>query len=192
MTPRSSADRSATSYFVTVGKDTVHVELEADHAIVDGVPMTADLSTLGDDGARSLLLDGESWRLVANRSGRGAWDMRIGGRSVQAEVTDERTHALRRATGRPTLLPGAEPLRAPMPGLVVRLEVRVGQQVTEGQGLVIVEAMKMENELCSRTAGRVTAIYVEEGDAVERDQMLMEFESVEEPPSSVEEERDGE
>ena len=188
MKPRTSTNKSPASYIVTVGTQTVHVELREDRAVVDGVPMTADLSTLGHDAAQSLLLDGESWRFVANRSGPGAWDIGIGGRLVQVEVTDERTLAFRKTTDRPTAPSGAEPLRAPMPGLVVRLEVEVGQQVTEGQGLVIVEAMKMENELRSRSEGRVTAILVAEGEAVERNQILMEFESVEEPASAVEEE----
>jgi pyruvate carboxylase subunit B len=66
-----------------------------------------------------------------------------------------------------------------MPGLVVRLEVAVGDVVDVGSGLLIVEAMKMENELRAASAGRVATIHVVEGDVVEKDQVLIEFESPE-------------
>jgi len=62
-----------------------------------------------------------------------------------------------------------------MPGLVVRVEVSVNDLVVAGQGVVIVEAMKMENELTADVAARVTAVHVEAGDAVERDQVLVEL-----------------
>ena len=75
---------------------------------------------------------------------------------------------------------GPKPLRAPMPGLVVQLEVAEGDQVTSGQGLVIVEAMKMENELKSEGEGTVKRILVEPGQAVDKDQVLVEFETPEE------------
>jgi len=70
---------------------------------------------------------------------------------------------------------GPRTLRAPMPGMVIRVEVEEGQPVSAGQGLVIVEAMKMENELKSPTEARVGKILVQEGTAVEKDQVLMEF-----------------
>jgi pyruvate carboxylase subunit B len=67
-----------------------------------------------------------------------------------------------------------------MPGLVVKIEVEVGDEVRAGQGLVIVEAMKMENELKSEGAGRVAAIHAGVGDAVEKDQILVDLDSLEE------------
>ena len=69
--------------------------------------------------------------------------------------------------------PGA--LRAPRPGMVIKIEVEEGQEISAGQGLVIVEAIKMENELRSPGEARVGRILVEEGTAVEKDQVLMEF-----------------
>ena len=74
---------------------------------------------------------------------------------------------------------GPSALRAPMPGMVIKIEVEEGQQVSAGQGLVIVEAMKMENELRSPGEARVGRILVEEGTAVEKDQVLMEFSPLE-------------
>ena len=60
------------------------------------------------------------------------------------------------------------PVRAPMPGLVVRVEVTVGQEVAAGTGLVVVEAMKMENELRAHSRGLVEQIHVEAGQRVEK------------------------
>jgi pyruvate carboxylase subunit B len=70
---------------------------------------------------------------------------------------------------------GPKALRAPMPGLVVKVEVREGDTVFSGQGLVIVEAMKMENELKSERDGTVKRVAVEPGQTVEKDQVLVEF-----------------
>jgi pyruvate carboxylase subunit B len=67
-----------------------------------------------------------------------------------------------------------------MPGLVVRVEVSVDDIVTAGQGVAIVEAMKMENELTAKADARVSAVHVAPGDAVERDQVLVEFVAIDE------------
>ena len=66
-----------------------------------------------------------------------------------------------------------------MPGLVVKVEVAEGDTVVPGQGLVIVEAMKMENELKTEMAGRISRILVAPGQPVEKDQTLVEFELLE-------------
>ena len=70
---------------------------------------------------------------------------------------------------------GPRPVVAPMPGMVLRVEVEEGDQVEEGQGIAIVEAMKMENELRALSAGTVTRVHVREGEAVEKDQILVEL-----------------
>ncbi len=71
---------------------------------------------------------------------------------------------------------GPAPLIAPMPGLIVRIKVAIGDLVQAGQGLVIMEAMKMENELRSSAAGKVRSISAEEGSAVEKGAVLVELE----------------
>jgi biotin carboxyl carrier protein len=71
-----------------------------------------------------------------------------------------------------------------MPGLVVRVEVAPGDEVEAGQGLVIVEAMKMENELKAARAARVKAVHVVAGAAVEKDAVLVEFEPLEVEPDA--------
>lgn len=70
----------------------------------------------------------------------------------------------------------ASDIKAPMPGLVLGVSVEVGQEVKEGDGLLILEAMKMENVIKSIGEGQVKAIHIEEGKAVEKGQLLIEIE----------------
>jgi pyruvate carboxylase subunit B len=162
-------------YHVTLGGRKVVVELAPDGVRVDGAARAADLETIPGGPVRSLLLDGASYRVVARSAGGGRWGLQVRGRHFEVDVIDERTRRIREmiAAGAPPA--GPKPVRAPMPGLVVRVEVQVGDRVRPGQGLVIVEAMKMENELRAEAAARVTAIRVAAGEAVERDQVLIDL-----------------
>lgn len=80
------------------------------------------------------------------------------------------------ATPRPAVAPSDDStLRAPMPGRIVRVNVGVGDAVSEGDALVVLESMKMENTLSSNIAGTVTAVHVSEDDSVQQGQTLLEF-----------------
>jgi len=166
-------------YFVTMGGRTVEVELGAEGVTVDGRSVTVDLMEMDGTEVRSLLLDNRSYRVLATRKGRGLWGFHLGGHHVDARVVDERTRAIEEMTGIREGPRGPQALKAPMPGMVLRVEVAEGDLVAEGQGLVIVEAMKMENELKSRGNARVRKILARVGEAVEKDQVLMEFDLVE-------------
>jgi biotin carboxyl carrier protein len=168
-------------YFVTVGRQTLEVELGADGVRVDGIGVNADLMEMDGTEVRSLLLDGKSHRILASRKGRGLWSLHLAGRHVTARVVDERTRSIEEMTGDRDGVLGPEALRAPMPGMVVKVEVEEGQPVMAGQGLVIVEAMKMENELKSPGDVRVKKILVAAGEAVEKDQVLIELDPLEDP-----------
>lgn len=163
-------------YFVTIDGTTHDVVLSPEETTVDGEPVEADLQRVAGTDVRSLLLDGRSHRLVARRRGRGEWGFHVAGRTLLAEVVDERTRAIREMTGAAAATAGPRPLKAPMPGLVVKVEVAAGDVVAPGQGLVIVEAMKMENELRAETAARVRTVHVAAGEPVEKGQVLMDFE----------------
>ncbi|MGD2069786.1 MAG: biotin/lipoyl-binding protein [Gemmatimonadota bacterium] len=164
-------------YHVTVGDRTLSVELGSEEVTVDGRPVQADLRRVPGTRVHSLLLDGASHRVVARQDGNGTWNLHLRGRRMRAGVIDERTRIIREMTGAGTAASGPAALRAPMPGLVVKVEVEEGDAVEPGQGLVIVEAMKMENELRAAAAGRVARVLVEPGEAVDKDQVLIELES---------------
>lgn len=168
-------------YHVTVGDRTVQVDLEPDGVRVDGELVEADLRRVPGTRVHHLVLDGRSHRIVCRPDGRGSRDLHVRGRRIRAEVVDERTRAIREMTGRGGAVAGPEPLRAPMPGLVVKISAEEGRDVEPGDPLVVVEAMKMENELRAQAPGRVRRIPVEEGGTVEKDDVLVEFEPPEEP-----------
>jgi pyruvate carboxylase subunit B len=164
-------------YFVKIGQRELEVELGPHGILVEGEPVSADLVEMDGTDVHSLLLGAESHRVLASRNGAEEWNLHLRGHHLQAQVVDERTRAIRAMAGSPEGAKGPKALRAPMPGLVVKLEAEVGEEVHPGQGLVIVEAMKMENELKSEGEGRIARILVEPGQAVEKDQVLVEFEA---------------
>lgn len=161
-------------YVVTVAGREMTVELDGAVVRVDGVEVSAQLE--GDPGAGPVVLtmDGTRHRLrVAPGDVPGAYTLGSAGWSLPVEAMDERRRAIRsllRATARPT---GPAPLVAPMPGLIVRVHVRPGEVVAAGQPLVVMEAMKMENELRATAAGVVATVAVQPGAAVERGTVLV-------------------
>ena len=162
-------------YLVRVAGETLEVELDAEGVRVEGEPVSAELHAVPGGPVHSLLIDGASHRLVARGGERGHWDLTVRGWRLATEVEDERTRRARELTGSGVAVVGPRPMRAPMPGLVVRVEVDVGDTVQKGQGLVIVEAMKMENELRAEVPGRVLAVHVRPGGTVEKDQVLIDL-----------------
>jgi pyruvate carboxylase subunit B len=167
-------------YVVTIGEQELEVEVTPEGVEVDGEAVDVELSPVGGSVLQSLLVDGRSFALTARKAGRGSWSLGIGGRELEVEVVDERTRAVRAMTGAAAGKGGPAPVRAPMPGLVVKIEVAVGDAVEPGETVAVVEAMKMENELRASAPGTVSAVRVGEGDAVEKDQVLLELD----PPDS--------
>jgi biotin carboxyl carrier protein len=116
--------------------------------------------------AVSLIAGTRSYRCDIDPGKNGQIGVLVGETVYPLEILDERKLRMRRASGKFTL-EGPQRIDAPMPGKVTRVMVKVGDQVEEGQGLVVVEAMKMENELKSPKAGKVTELHAVEGVAVE-------------------------
>lgn len=168
-------------YFVTVRGRVVEVELDPEGIRVDGRPVDVDLVDVDGTPVHHLLVNGRARRLLARRGEGGAWRIQVGGRELEVEVVDERIRAIRQMVGAAAAVRGAQAVRAPMPGLVVKVEVEEGQEVRAGQGVVIVEAMKMENELRAEAPGIVRKVHVAPGQAVEKNQILVEFAAPEEP-----------
>lgn len=163
-------------YFVTVGDRVVEVDLTGHQPVVDGTPVEARMAVLPGTHVRSLEVDGRSHTLTA-RPGerRGRWHIALGRERFSVDAVDERTRAIREMTG------GGEAeaektVVAPMPGLVLKIEVEVGQAVKAGQGVVIVEAMKMENELKAPADGTVAKILVQERQTVDKGATLIVLE----------------
>ena len=162
-------------YIVDVNGERVIVDVDGAHAEVDGVRVAASLAAVEGTPVRLLRIGEQVHRLVARRgSSRGRWTLDLDGQRVDAEALDERMRAIRDLTAA-AAASGPAPLMAPMPGLVVRVSVGVGDTVSAGQGLVVVEAMKMENELRASVAGVVTAVLAVPGQAVDKGALLVEL-----------------
>jgi len=117
-----------------------------------------------------LLVDGACFQAVLDPRPN-QLRVRVGDSVYPMELLDERRLRLRRAAGK-FVAEGKQNLTSAMPGKVVKVLVKVGDEVKEGQGLVVVEAMKMENEMKSPKDGKVVEIFVDEGEAVEGNSKL--------------------
>jgi biotin carboxyl carrier protein len=131
-----------------------------------GRTMTVD-SRVVSDTTQSLICGMEAYNIEAEKNPAGGENVLVRGHIVGVEVVDLRTLRLRHAQQVVTGPEGPAAITAPMPGKVVAVLVTEGQEVKEGQGLVVVEAMKMENELKSPRAGIVKELKVEAGATVE-------------------------
>ncbi len=122
-------------------------------------------------GLYSLLIRGVSY--VADVKEEDSWFLvDVGGESYRIRVEEETRYVIRTRSGAESV-PGGLVVTAPMPGKIVRVEVTVGQAVKPGDGLVVIEAMKMENEFRATTAGTVREVRVQVGQAVNAGDVLV-------------------
>lgn len=160
-------------YEVRIGGKTRVVELTQDaeswRVTLDGTPLDADAVEVAAN-TFSILIDGESWEVRVAPKPDGTLVLHTGIAEFVAEVEDPRAwrgrrHGAMEAEGR-------QQIAAPMPGKVVRVLMNAGDSVEAGQGLLVVEAMKMQNEIRSPKSGRVEKIFVKEGQAVNAGEIL--------------------
>lgn len=136
----------------------------------DGTPPlagTADCAEV-EPGVYSLLMEGRSYEVKITPSAS-SWAVDVDGRHFVIEAVDPRSARATHAAGA-----GSGPLRlaSPMPGKVVRILTAPGEEVQAGQGLLVVEAMKMQNEVKAPRAGRVQSVHTQEGATVAAGEVL--------------------
>jgi len=163
-------------YVVVLDGQSIEVEVDGDRVTIAGRTHHVTLGQIPGTPLRQLLLDGRPSTLSVDSLGRGRWALTQAGERAELEVLDERTRHIRTLTGAADQRRTPDVLKAPMPGLVVRLHVQSGDTVTPGAGLVVLEAMKMENELKAQAPGVVKTVRVRPGEAVEKGQVLVVFE----------------
>ncbi|MCS7009843.1 MAG: biotin/lipoyl-binding protein [Anaerolineales bacterium] len=132
-----------------------------------------DLSAVNGQPLYSLLINGESYEAYVYPDEEGLLVLLLG-QFFSVKVTEEREKRLR-ASQLTSAGSGEWILRAPMPGLIVSVLVKEGQTVEKGQILVILESMKMQNELRAPREGRVTRLQVRSGESVEQRQILLQL-----------------
>lgn len=160
-------------YITTIEEREYLVEILDDGRVtVDGQVFQVDFAAVGEQAIFSLLLDGESFEAYVYPAGS-AWQVLYQGRSFEALVEEEMEKKMRLASASKISQTAEYYLKAPMPGLVVSVPVEDGQAVRKGDVLVVLESMKMQNELKTPRDGQVTRLRVKPGDQVEQHQNLL-------------------
>jgi biotin carboxyl carrier protein len=139
---------------------------------VDGRRATIDLRQVSPPSFYSLLIDNRSYDVLAELRD-GAYDILIGSEMFHLTVQDEWARRLANIQRKTDAESGQVVVKAPMPGAVVAVEVAAGQDVKRGQGLLVLSAMKMENQIKAPRAGRIVSVEVQPGQTVEQGRALV-------------------
>ena len=157
---------------VNIGGRTRSVEIGAQgrrvYGELDGRPFEADATEVAP-GIWSILLGGQSFEVCVEPHSP-ALRILVAGREFSAEIIDPRRWRRRRGTALES--EGRQQVIAPMPGKVIQVLVKAGDAVEAGQGLLVVEAMKMQNEIRAPKSGAVERLFVAEGQAVNAGDVL--------------------
>lgn len=162
-------------YYSRVGQNEYEVEILEGKILIDGEEIGVDLRQSGAPELYSLLYNGRSFELLIEAD-RFNYGVTLRGERFDVQVEDERTRRLNVGRKMVAVPEGELAVRAPIPGLVVRTLVEVGQTVTDEQPLILLEAMKMENEIRAVRGGVVKQISCVVGQRVEQNAVLIVLE----------------
>ncbi len=162
-------------YFVDIEGETFEVDIAHDEVRIDGELVDISLEQSGIPELFSVLIDSQSHEVLV-QSASGGINAVLSGYSFQLRVQDEAERRLQ--IGRQTeVAPDGElHLEAPISGLVVNIPVAEGDEVMQGQTVVVLEAMKMENEISAPRTGRIKSVFVAAGERVEADTTMVVLE----------------
>lgn len=159
-------------YITTINDTEYSIEIIDDkHININGKILTVDFESVNGQPVYSLIIDGKSHESYVYPD-ESNWQVLLRGMSYQVMVVDEREKRLRQA-GSGIQEGGEFHLKAPMPGMVVSVPVSDGQEVKKGQVVLILESMKMQNELKSPKDGTISRVRVKAGEKVEQKQTLL-------------------
>ncbi len=168
-----------TRYYVQAADDLLAIDVEEDgEQLVVKLGehrLRVDLRKVSDPSLYSLIVDNQSFELLVEpaEAGSDEYDVLVEGDHYRLLVQDEWARRLATIQRRSRVPEGELAVKAPMPGVVLGLEVAVGDHVKHGQGLLVLGAMKMENQIKSPREGVVKSIAVEPGDTVEQGRALL-------------------
>lgn len=164
-------------YITTINETQYEVEILGPRQVsVNGKVYDVDFQSISGQPIFSLLVDGGSYQAHVYPGEEETLQVLMRGTLYTALIEDEREKRLRAAGGSGASGSGEFVMKAPMPGLIVKVAVNEGDQVKKGQVLVILESMKMQNELKSPREGKVTRVQVKAGDSVEQRQSMLSVE----------------
>lgn len=162
-------------YFARVGQTEYEVEIVGDQVLLNGQVVDVDLRQSGAPELYSLLFNGRSYEMLIEAE-RFTYGVTLRGERFEVQVEDERTRRLNAGRKMPALPEGELAVTAPIPGLVVKVLAEPGDAVQEDQPVVILEAMKMENEIRAPRDGVVKKVEVAAGQRIEQNGILLVLE----------------
>ena len=163
-------------YYATVENHTFEISIDRhDRVTVDGVELAADVQAVAGAQLYSLLLDNASYEVLVDEDTeqRNVYGVMVAGLRYLVKVQDERSRRLALADRRLRAPEGELAIKAPIPGLVVKVLVTQGQRVEEGDTMLVLEAMKMENEVHAPRAGVVEEVRIDAGSQVAMGQVVL-------------------
>jgi len=164
-------------YIATIDEKEYTVEILGPRQVsVNGQLYDVDFQSVSGQPVFSLLVDGGSYQAAVFPGDDDTLQVLMRGALYVADVEDEREKRLKSAGGTGAATSGEFVLRAPMPGLIVKIPVADSQEVKKGDVLIILESMKMQNELKSPRDGKVARVQVKPGDSVEQRQTILSVE----------------
>lgn len=160
-------------YTTIINNKHFEVEILKDgNVLVNGKPHEVDFLGL-EETLYSIIQNSQSYEIAIEEE-RGKYELQLGGRLYEATVLDQR--ALLMAQRKGGLIAGGGEVASPMPGLIVEVLVKIGDEVTQGQTVVILESMKMQNELKAPRNGIVQKVNCEAGQTVDKGNLLITIE----------------
>lgn len=159
-------------YITTINDRKFEIEIQKDGSVlVNGQPRDVDFLELSSQ-LYSMIMNGRSLEVVIDEK-QGHYQVAMADRMYEGTVLDERAQLMLSRRGLPDEGSGEISIRSPMPGLIVSIPVEEGQEVVKGQTVVILESMKMQNELKTPRDGTVQRISVAPGQSVEQKKVLI-------------------
>jgi len=174
LSPRGALASPTQCFQVTIGTETFDIKWTGCGWTINGTPVTVSLTKISD-GCYSLILDGKSTAITLYTTPEGSMRVTTQGQTIDVTVKDDIDLLQERFTQQESRHSATCAIRAPMPGLVLDVRVRAGETVNTGDGLLVLEAMKMENELNAPQDGVIQTVHVTTGDAVARNSLLIEL-----------------
>lgn len=160
-------------YVTSTGDESFEIEINGENdLLVNGQRMLIDFRSVVGQSVYSLIVNGKSYEALVQPTEEGL-EVLLHGQLFQVSIEDERQRRLRQSTGSVTVRRGEFHIKAPMPGLIVTVHVREGQEIKTGERMIVLESMKMQNEISSPTDGTVRTLRIKSGDIVDQNQVLL-------------------
>jgi len=160
-------------YIATIDDQEFEIGIDREGEVtVDGEVIGAQMESMLDPTLHSLII-GHHSRDVRINAEEDLYTVQVGGDILEVKVEDERTRRLAGVRGSLAVITGEIALKAPMPGVIIEVPVAEGAEVVKGDTVVVLESMKMQNEIKAPRDGRIHAMRIAAGDRVELNAIML-------------------